>query len=584
MNFRWMLLFYDGIATDLLRFLVCLNNHLIVGPLQQAFLKMTSHWRRRCLMALLVPQTTLHLGQCFQVLLRFPLCYIYLLLDLSSGMWGKVLETRLFISHILHSLLEFCFLSGISHRSILQINVIRHLLKVCKFWELSELWCKSYTDIWNSLYIHTLQSSLIPLKSIWDSSILRLHTSLARLIFKDGESFNWVFTEDVPNVLFCKHIHEVFSKGLSLWKLLIWLSIICRGPSPTRRIFWFALQYRGYLWRCIPTSRLALLFLLYSLHHLVVKLSLICISRRLPMPNFGIIGHDLIWWLKSSIGLYNLSEVWFLSLFLSDPQWFLKTVSCIDPWIICQPLKCQVLCHTHSQPGIFVGLNGIAVDLFLQRYTIEILFCHRRVLGILIIELSLCSRLVNCHLKRLRLHRLFFSEVFARAFSGQRWVTSILMTRGMGASYHIRLRVSLRLSRRKLISIRLYFFHENRLNVVFNLFVVIILGGTSSATRFSTVLPLQLLTLLLFFPLIFGNHFSDNPLCYDHSNERLDFDQALKYIGSLWNHSFGQEDSQIWLYQGCMNVFLFFKFHLLHKLKASIAFQNILDHWCLLIP
>lgn len=157
------------------------------------------------------------------------------------------------------------------------------------------------------------------------------------------------------------------------------------------------------------------------------------------------------------------------------------------------------------------------------------------------------------------------------------------MTGGMGSCHNVRLRVPLRLPRRLLLSIGIHLFHQNWLNVVFNLFVVI-LGWPPSATRFATILLLQLLSLFLLLPLFFGNQFSNKPLCQDHSGERLNFHQALKDISSLWHHSFSQEYPQIRLYQGSMGMFRFFKFHLLHKLRTSITLQNILDHWRFLIP
>lgn len=346
MNFRWVLLLYDGVACDMLGFFVCLNDNLIVWPLQQIFFKMTSHWRRRCLMVLLVPET-FHLGQRFQVLDRFSLSDIYLLLNFSSGMSSEILETGLLISHILHCLLEFCLLSGISHWSILQVNIVGHLLKISKLWELSEFWGKGDSDIGNCLCIHILQPSFISLNAIWGSSVLRLHTTLAWLIFEDSQCFNRVFAEDMSDVLFGKHVHKVFGEGLRFGQLFIWWGNGTCWSSPSYRKFGLALHYSRYLWRCIPTSRLALLFLLYSLHDLIVKLSLIRIARWLAMSDFWIIRHDLVRRLKTSICLDYLSDVRFLSLILSNPQRFLKTILCIDAWNICQPLKCQVFSHTY---------------------------------------------------------------------------------------------------------------------------------------------------------------------------------------------------------------------------------------------
>jgi hypothetical protein len=54
-------------------------------------------------------------------------------------MCGQVLETGLFIPHFLHCLLKLSFLSRISNWSVLQVNVVRHLLEVSKFGELREL-------------------------------------------------------------------------------------------------------------------------------------------------------------------------------------------------------------------------------------------------------------------------------------------------------------------------------------------------------------------------------------------------------------------------------------------------------------
>jgi hypothetical protein len=54
-------------------------------------------------------------------------------------MGGQVLETSLFIPHILYSLLKLSFLPRISNRSVLQIYIVSHLLKVSKFGKLREL-------------------------------------------------------------------------------------------------------------------------------------------------------------------------------------------------------------------------------------------------------------------------------------------------------------------------------------------------------------------------------------------------------------------------------------------------------------
>ena len=54
-------------------------------------------------------------------------------------MCGQVLETGLFIPHFLHCLLKLSFLSRISNWSVLQVNVVRHLLEISKFGELREL-------------------------------------------------------------------------------------------------------------------------------------------------------------------------------------------------------------------------------------------------------------------------------------------------------------------------------------------------------------------------------------------------------------------------------------------------------------
>jgi len=93
----------------------------------------------------------------------------------------KVLKTCLLISHILDCLLKLSLLPWISNRTILQVNVVGHLLEVSEFRELCELRSQSNTDIRYFLRINILKAAIISLEPIRRSSILRLH-SLTRLI------------------------------------------------------------------------------------------------------------------------------------------------------------------------------------------------------------------------------------------------------------------------------------------------------------------------------------------------------------------------------------------------------------------